>query len=414
MKGMKKRILSACLAAVMLLPVGIESQALNYEGSPSYMTGKYYRALKEVELTGDPRTDIVNIALSQVGYQESTYMKELSGEIVGNVNFTEYGDWYDMQDQWCAMFVSWCAALAGVAKDVIPKHAYTPNGLYWLKDKWGRAYSRSKVEAGAYTPQPGDLIYFKSASSKATTNHVGIVTGYRDGVVYTVEGNTSSPAIFSSGGTVARKSYPITNQYIVYICSPDYGKTAQPVANGVEQRSLAQKDAALRQALSLLESGGGYDRLGQTEDGELTLGCGQWFGNQARALVTSIRNADSATFAELDAAGLAAALTEDWTNYAFTAQQQDCLRAILGSKAGVEVQKVLMTQDLAEGQTLAESLGVAQEEAKLACGALYCLGGAMAVRRAVTLTGADRSLQGLCGAMDELGYDGTVILNALN
>ena len=414
MKRIKKRILSACLAAAMLLPVGIPSQALHYEGSPSYMTGKYYRALQEVELTGDPRTDIVNIALSQVGYQESTYMKELSGEIVGNVNFTEYGQWYDMQDQWCAMFVSWCAALAGVSEDVIPKHAYTPNGLYWLKDKWNRAYSRAKVEAGVYTPQPGDLIYFKSASTKATTNHVGIVTGYRDGVVYTVEGNTSSPAIFSSGGIVARKSYPITNQYIVYICSPDYGKSAQPVENGVEQRSAEQKAGALRQAVALLESGGGYDQVSQTGEGTLTLGCGQWYGNQARTLVTAIRNADTAAFAELDSAGLAAALTADWTSYSFTAEQLECLRVILGSQAGVEAQKVLMNQDLTEGQLLAESLGVTQVEAKMACGALYCLGGALAVRRAVSLTGSDRSVQSLCGAMDAMGYAGSVIADALN
>ena len=414
MKGMKKRILAACLAALMLQPAVAPAQAVEYQGSPSYMTGKYYRALKQVQLTGDPRTDIVNIALSQVGYQESTYMKELSGEIVGNVNFTEYGDWYDMQDQWCAMFVSWCAALAGVAEDVVPKHSYTPNGLYWLKDKWGRAYSRAKVEAGAYTPQPGDLIYFKSASTKATTNHVGIVTGYRDGVVYTVEGNTSSPAIFSSGGTVARKSYPITNQYIVYICSPDYGKTAQPVANGVEKRSLVEKDAALRQALMLLESGGGYDRLGWTAEGKLMLGCGQWYGDQARELLTQVRNLDSQTFDELDTAGLAAILNENWNDPVFTPAQQDCLKAILRSNAGVRIQKEMVSDQLAAGSSLAEDLGVSQEEAKLACGALYCLGGAMAVRRAVNMTGSDRGLQSLCGAMDTMGYAGSVIADALN
>ena len=414
MKGLKKRIISACLAAAMLLPMAFSAQAVEYEGTPSYMSGKYYRALQAVELTGDPRADIVNIALSQVGYQESTYMKELSGEIVGNVNFTEYGNWYDMQDQWCAMFVSWCAALAGVPEDVVPKHSYTPNGLYWLKDKWGRAYSRSKVEAGDYTPQPGDIIYFKSSSTKATTNHVGIVTGYRDGVVYTVEGNTSSPAIFSSGGTVARKSYPITNQYIVYICSPDYEKTAAQVENGVPQRSLKEKTDDLQQALTLLESGKGYDRLGQTADGAVTLGWGQWYGLQAKELVETIRQADPAAFAALDTAGLAAALQEDWTTFTFTAQQKDVLQAVLGSEAGVRAQEAMMTRDLNEGQTLAQNLGVTQPEAKLACGALYCLGGAMAVRRVVSIAGAEGSLQGLCGAMDTMGYAGGVILEALN
>ena len=414
MKQIKKRILSAVLALTMLTPAPV--RAVDYAGSDSYKTGKYYRALQEVTLTGDPRTDIVNIALSQVGYQESAYIKELSGEIVGNANFTEYGDWYPMQDQWCAMFVSWCAALAGISDKVVPKHSYTPNGLYWMKDQWGRAYSRAKVEAGAYTPQPGDIIYFKSPTTKATTNHVGIVTGYRDGVVYTVEGNTSSPAIFSGGGTVARKSYPITNSYIVYICSPDYEGTGQKVKNGVASRSLAEKEAAVEQAVNLLESGSiqAYDRVGLRPDGSVTLGSGQWHGNQAKDLVRQIRDADPVAFATLDTADLAAALEEDWCSYSWNEAQKDCLQAVLGSEAGLAVQQALMRQRLAEGQQLAETLGVTQAEAKLACGALYCLGGNVAVRRAVSLSGGDLSSKAICGAMDTLGYSGMVILDALN
>lgn len=414
MKNISKRILSAALVLAMLAPAPV--RAVDYQGSESYRTGKYYRALHEVTLTGDPRTDIVNIALSQVGYQESAYMPELSGEIVGNANFTEYGDWYDMQDQWCAMFVSWCAALAGISDKVVPKHAYTPNGLYWMKDQWGRAYSRAKVEAGAYTPQPGDIIYFKSPSTKATTNHVGIVTGYRDGIVYTVEGNTSSPAIFSGGGTVARKSYPITNSYIVYICCPDYEGTGQKVKNGVAMRTLAEKEAAVQQAVNLLESGdtGAYDRLGCDANGLVTLGSGQWYGDQAKSLVAQIRDADPTAFDVLDTADLAGVLAEDWTKISLTQAQKDCLQAILGSEAGISIQQKLMRQRLIDGQALAETLGVTQPEAKLACGALYCLGGAVAVRRAVSVSGADLSSKAICGAMDTMGYAGSVILDALN
>ena len=413
MRNIAKRIVSAALALAMLAPAPV--RAVDYQGSESYRTGKYYRALQEVTLTGDPRTDIVNIALSQVGYQESAYIKELSGEIVGNANFTEYGGWYDMQDQWCAMFVSWCAALAGISDKVVPKHSYTPNGLYWMKDKWGRAYSRAKVEAGAYTPQPGDIIYFKSPTTKATTNHVGIVTGYRDGIVYTVEGNTSSPAIFSGGGTVARKSYPITNSYIVYICCPDYEGTGQKVKNGMATRTLAQKEAAVQQAVNLLESGntGAYDCLGCDENGMVTMGSGQWYGNQAKNLVEQIRNYDPVAFASLDTADLTDMLAGDWTNLSFDQAQKDCLRGILGSEAGVAVQQNLMQQRLAEGQVLAQSLGVTQPEAKLACGALYCLGGAVAVHRAVSASGADVSSKAICGAMERMGYAGSVILESL-
>jgi hypothetical protein len=46
--------------------------ALSYSGSSSYMSGKYYTNLTKVKLTGNQRKDIVNVAKSQVGYQEGS------------------------------------------------------------------------------------------------------------------------------------------------------------------------------------------------------------------------------------------------------------------------------------------------------------------------------------------------------
>ncbi|MBQ7416070.1 MAG: CHAP domain-containing protein [Oscillospiraceae bacterium] len=421
MKRTGKQIISRLLALALLisavLPAAQPTQALEYTGTESYMAGKYYEALKRVRLTGDPRTDIVNIALSQVGYQESTYMDELSGEIIGNVNFTEYGNWYDMQDQWCAIFVSWCAALAGISEQVVPKHSYTPNGLYWLKDQWGRAYSRARVAAGAYTPQPGDLIYFKTASTKNTTNHVGIVTGYRDGIVYTVEGNTASPAIFSSGGIVARKSYAITNTYIVYICSPDYETTGLRVGDATTDRTAAEKLEQLRQAVCVLQSGadGRYDGLGRTADGAVTLGCAQWYGADAEQLLRQIKATDAQAFERLDTAGIGAALEADWLQFRPDAAQESCLRSILSSEAGVKAQNAALEQMLCSGQATAEALGVADEDGRMACGALYCLGGTAAVRRVLQRCQGDYSASGICDAMDALGYAGAdLIRQALN
>jgi signal peptidase I len=78
------------------------------------------------------------------------------------------------------------------------------------------------VAAGKYTPQPGDIIYFRSDRNENPTNHVGIVTKYSGGTVYTIEGNTSSATISTNGGAVCTKSYSISNTYIVYICKPNY------------------------------------------------------------------------------------------------------------------------------------------------------------------------------------------------
>lgn len=60
-------------------------------------------------------------------------------------------------------------------------------------------------------------------------------------MVYTVEGNTSAEGISTNGGTVAQKSYPISNTYIVYICSPDYqvGSTSTGPATRPSEKDSA-------------------------------------------------------------------------------------------------------------------------------------------------------------------------------
>ena len=208
----------------------LPAAALDYSGSASWASGKYAAALQNVTLTGNARADITAVAHSQIGYQEGDSSSQLSGEIKGSGNYTEYGRWYGLQDMWCAMFVSWCAFNAGVPTSVVPKHSFTVSGLNQFI-AWGRAHTRAEAAAGAYTPQAGDIIYFKSSRNQNKTNHVGIVTGYSGSTVYTIEGNTSSAEISTNGGAVCAKSYSITNTYIVYICCPDYsgtGDTPQP------------------------------------------------------------------------------------------------------------------------------------------------------------------------------------------
>lgn len=203
----------------------LNSSAIVYSGSSSYQSGKYYTQLRELPITGNQRTDIVNVALSQVGYQEGNNSSQLSGYAYGSGDYTEYGRWYGLQSLWCAMYVSWCAGVAGISTNIVPKHSYTVSGLQWFMNK-NQAYSRAQVAAGTYTPQAGDIIYFRYSRNSNMTNHVGIVTGYSNGTVYTVEGNTSSASYSSNGGVVAPHSYSISSTYIVYICKPGYTGTS--------------------------------------------------------------------------------------------------------------------------------------------------------------------------------------------
>ncbi len=263
--GRFKRILSLSLALVLVLALAVpamtqDANALRYSGSESYMSGKYYKALQKVALTGDPRTDIVNIAKSQVGYQEGGSANQLSGEVYGSMNYTEYGRWYGVQSMWCAMFASWCADVAGISTSVIPKHAYTPDGLQWFRDR-NQAHPIDDVRAGNYVPQAGDLIYFRSGRNSNRTNHVGIVTGFQDGVVYTVEGNTGGAGVGSNGGAVVARSYPVSNTYIVYICEPNYTSGGTNVQSSLSAAQLVAIEEITAKFDRLCDKLGSFGKL---------------------------------------------------------------------------------------------------------------------------------------------------------
>lgn len=389
-----RRFLSAVLAAALLLPVlalnlAPEARALTYVGSAQYRAGKYYDRLVAVELTGDQRTDIVNIARSQIGYQEGNSTNQLGGEVMGSTNFTEYGQWYGAQDMWCAMFVSWCANLAGVSQSVIPTHAFTPNGLQHFRER-DLDYSPEQIMDGEYTPRSGDLIYFKNGRNANRTNHVGLVTGYADGKIYTIEGNVGSAAHTTNDGMVTEKSYPITNDFIVAVCSPRYTVGGTDVAE--------QELDSLRDAIYALESGGRYDCVTNAY-GAVTLGAGQWYGDAALALLLEIRDADPESFAALDTAGIAESLTsESWNGWQPGEAQLACLSAILSSKTGKACQDNRMERHIEDHLAKADDLGVTDPEAALLCAGLIHLSGEAAAAAVLSGLEGEITAEVLCGA----------------
>lgn len=378
-----KKVISAALAAVMAVSLlGGRASALEYTGTGSYLSGKYYRKLAQVSLTGEPRADIVAIARSQVGYQEGGSVNQLSGEVYGGVNHTEYGAWYGLQDMWCAMFVSWCANLAGVSTDTVPSHCYTPDGLDWFMSR-GLAYSRADVQAGMYTPKAGDLIYFKSSRNAKPTNHVGIVTGYSNGRVYTVEGNIGAAGKTTSGGMVAELSYPISNTYIAFICAPVYETGGTNVLPRDEGSSVRLE--SLRNALFSLETGDAlrYDAVNAAGAKGVAIGCGQWYGAQAAGLLREIRKADPASFDALDPKGL---LTGEDMPTQISEDQLQTLQWILASDPGIRVQNLWMDRCLEGWLDRAQALGVTDPEGLLLCAALYQLRGSARAEHIIAST----------------------------
>ncbi len=378
-----KKVVAAAMAAVMTVSLlGGQSSALGYTGTDSYQSGKYYRKLQQVKLTGDPRTDIVAVARSQVGYQEGSSNYQLSGEVYGGNNFTEYGSWYGLQDMWCAMFVSWCAARAGISTDSFPHHSYTPDGLSWFAAR-GLAYTRTEVQTREYTPRPGDLVYFKSSRNAKPTNHVGIVTGYANNRIYTVEGNIGAAGKLTNGGLIAEQSYPISNTYIVFICSPNYESGSTNIrSDAVTEEKLSHLES-LRNAVFAVETGDRlcYGSVHTDRYGRAMLGSGQWYGVRAADLLRQIVAEDETLSYASEAISLLS------SGERLTDEQCELLSAVLTSEAGIRIQNAWMDQNLESWIDRAKTLGVTDQESLLLCAALCHLRGVAVAEQLIQQAG---------------------------
>lgn len=143
------------------------------------------RNFSDVTLTGDWTKDVLLIAESQIGYQESTrnYIVAEDGRQMG---YSRYGDWYgDAYGDWCAMFVSFCLHYAGIPEEVFPQAAGCRTWIRLLEEK--ELYRSAAEEA----PQAGDVIFF-DWENDGLADHVGLVYKVEDdGRVTTIEGNSS-------------------------------------------------------------------------------------------------------------------------------------------------------------------------------------------------------------------------------
>ena len=182
---MRKRfkcLLSVLLAVITVCSAAAPALALTptYRVTKAYEASRYYKELLEVELTGNYRADLVNIALTQVGYHEGENAKDRDGMHMGNQgNWTEYGYYCECDGfAWCAMFITWCARQAKIPQSIIYDSRLARNYSFGVDFE----------KRGEYIPRIGDLVFFVEPGQEWT--HVGIVLGTDDVGVYTIEGNT--------------------------------------------------------------------------------------------------------------------------------------------------------------------------------------------------------------------------------
>lgn len=93
----------------------------------------------------------------------------------------------DEGNDWCAAFVSWCFKEGNPGAMSYKPTAGARATLRAFQDK-GWAYDA----AFDRPPMPGDIIVWWRGSKTGWKGHIGIVSGYADGIVYTIEGNRTS------------------------------------------------------------------------------------------------------------------------------------------------------------------------------------------------------------------------------
>lgn len=143
--------------------------------------------------------------------------RQEAAEAEDNIGGGKYKTWYGMDDNWCAMFVSWCANECGyIALGIMPKTASVANMKAWYQQN-GRYYAK---ESG-YEPKAGDVILFGNGRS-----HTGLVVEYdpETKTVTTIEGNTgtSDTTPYHKGSRVKEKKYPLTYHTIAGYGTPEY------------------------------------------------------------------------------------------------------------------------------------------------------------------------------------------------
>ena len=127
----------------------------------------------------------VEVAEGEVGYT------------AGEDGYTKYGDFFEMPtEDWCAMFVSWCANEADILTTsdtdecpYVPKESTVTNMKKFYTNS-RRALNPVLDSSSPNYPQVGDLAVIRS-EGYSSDNHIGIIVDVDGSDITVVEGNTS-------------------------------------------------------------------------------------------------------------------------------------------------------------------------------------------------------------------------------
>ena len=177
---------------------------------------------------------VITFAKSEIGTVENP----------ANSNRTKYGAAYGMNGQpWCVMFLWYCFQQGGEDSAFFggAKTASCGVLLRWYKEQ-GLTVPVAEAQAG-------DILILNFSGTQ-DTEHCGLVESVENGVLHTIEGNTSGNGSQDNGGAVMRKiRYPAQ---VVGVCRPQYkeekkvsdyaGHWAEAAIDAVKAAGLMQGD----------------------------------------------------------------------------------------------------------------------------------------------------------------------------
>ena len=145
----------------------------------------WLRTIENIKLTNNISENLVAIAMSQIGYEESKSNFEYDNQ--GNKNgYTRYGEWYgNPYGKWNVMFVSFCLHYSNINNDSELKSA----GAEAMRLAWQKRHAYAS--AGEHTAERGDLVFFDVDGDKNPDN-VGIILDVNDTSLTIVSGDSNN------------------------------------------------------------------------------------------------------------------------------------------------------------------------------------------------------------------------------
>ena len=155
---------------------------------------------------------VLDIARSYLGVETGSYKHKKIVDAYNSVNPKPVGYTANYQDDWCDIFVTTVYQQAGLSNLIgrecgVQRHI----GIMEKKGIW----------RGRSQPKVGDIVTF-DWDGGGWADHIGIVESVNNGVITTIEGNSSLYAGSTAKTKVNRKTYDWNSRYIKGYARPAY------------------------------------------------------------------------------------------------------------------------------------------------------------------------------------------------